>query len=261
MKFLRHLVISYAGWGFFLLSLLVVAVLLGRAYQRVGEVERDDLLKEINLSLDNGIRVKLGLNSESVKPMILNKDNYPILTYGHLDSNFSIDGKVYPLWEQVFNYSVDRRNKQIFYTVSTPEDNLRRTYILEQSVKLLDKQTVQVQYFLVYNYPDNLNSEVKRFELNLAHYNQGVSGLGVGNNQIRGQTQISARRPTNGSTTFYVPFELTMKGDFSQPTLNYMKIDTETRPGFVTHYSLENPQRGKRELIATETIKLKDSYP
>src|SRR3989338_4177697 len=262
MKLLKHLVLNYTGWGFFILSILVVAVLLGRAYQQVGEVARDDLLKEINLSLEDGARIKFRLNQESGKPEILTSDNYPVLSYGHLDSTLVVDGKSYGLWEQISNYRLDRRNKQIAYTISTPEDSLRKVYVIEQSTKFLDKSTVLVEYYFIWNYPDNVSGEVSSVELKLAHFNQGLGVLGVQGNDLTGQTQISARRGKDGASPIaYVPFTLTMKGNFSDPNLNYVKVDSETRAGFVTSYTLSNPARGKRTFIASEIVKLGNPYP
>lgn len=262
MKLLKYIVLNYTGWGFFGLSILVVGVLLGKAYQQVGEIERDDILKEINLSLDNGTRVKLRLNQEGGKPEILTSDNYPVLSYGHLDSTLNIDGKIYPLWEQVSNYRVDRRNKQIAYTISTPEDNLKRTYVLEQNIKFLDKDTTLVEYYFIWNYPDNVSGEVGKVELKLAHFNQGLGGLGVMGNTLRGQTQIAARRGKDGGSPIsYVPFELTMQGSNALANLNYVRAGSETAPGFLTSYTLANPERGKRTFIASEIVKLGNTYP
>ena len=61
-KFIKNLMIKYSGSGFILLSVLLVLVLLAKAYQRVGIAERDDILKLVELGLDNWLKTPFHLN-------------------------------------------------------------------------------------------------------------------------------------------------------------------------------------------------------
>src|SRR3989338_6694169 len=107
-KLLKMLLIRYSGWGVILLSLLVVSFLLVRGYLRVGELERDNLVKEIKVSLENGAGFRFALNQETAKPEILSSDNYPLLNISDRDSTLTIDERSYSLWDLIYNYSVDR---------------------------------------------------------------------------------------------------------------------------------------------------------
>lgn len=264
--FLKNLLIRYSGWGFIILSLLFVAILLVRAYMRVGEVERDNIVKQVNLNLENGVQVRFKLNEEEGKPEILTPDNYPVFNIGAKDSVLIVDGVSYPLWDQVFNYSVDRRKKIFFYSVSTPQDKLMRSFILEQVVRLRDKETAQIEYYLVWGAPVQVKQEVKEVLLTLAHFNAGLGGLGEEGNKIIGQTQIVARRAPNPNVPLsYVPFEVSLSETLVNKNLKFVKEETanlsEPKSGFLTTYKITNPQRGKRTFLARETVKLGNSFP
>lgn len=264
--FLKNLLIRYSGWGFIILSLLFVAILLVRAYIRVGEVERDNIVKQISLNLENGLKVQFNLNEEEGKPQVLTSDNYPVINIGAKDSVLTVDGMKYPLWDQVFNYSVDRRKKIFFYTVSTPEDKLMRSFILEQVVRLVDKETTDIEYYLVWGAPVQVKQTVNEVLLTLAHFNAGLGSLGEEGNKIKGQTQIVARRAPNPNVPLsYVPFEVSLSETLINKNLKFVKEETanlsEPKPGFMTTYKITNPERGKRTFFAKETIKLGTPFP
>lgn len=266
MRILKKLMINYSGWGFIFLSFLIVALLLARAYQRVGEVERDDILKQTNLNLEDGIHVRLSSNKEDGKPEILTKEGYPVLNYSHKDSVLRVDGVNYNLWDMAFNYSVDRRNKTIFYTVSSPEDKLKRSFIVEETIKLTDKNTASISYYFVHDAPENIENKVNQVELVLAHYNSGLGGLSYSDNLIKGQSQINLRRSSNkDAPNSYTPFEVKTSPNVRNPNLEFRKNDLSTSneivPGFLTTYVIQNPSRGQRVLIATEQITLEKPFP
>lgn len=263
---LKNILIRYSGWGFIILSLLFVAILLVRAYMRVGEVERDNIVKQINLNLENGVQIRFKLNEEEGKPEILTSDNYSVFNIGAKDSILTVDSVSYPLWDQVFNYSIDRRKKIFYYTVSTSEDKLMRSFILEQVVRLINKNTAEIEYHFVWSAPVQVKQDVKEVILSLAHFNSGLGGLGEEGNKIKGQTQIVARRAPNPNVPLsYVPFEVSLSETLVNKNLNFLKKETadlaEPKPGFMTTYKISNPERGKRTFLARETVKLGNPFP
>lgn len=237
--------------------LVILALALGsfitfKAYLEVGTVSVDEIMRQVNLTMDRGGHIQFRLNSPMGKPIVYGKNDFEILEYDHQNSFLEVDGVKKSLWSGTFNYSVNRRDKQIFYSASFPfEKDQSSVLIVEEVASFVDKNKVKVDYYFIFDRKPESTYQVKNITLTLSHLPTiGFTNLVKKDSAITGTALSVVRKPKNVGMV-YLPFEIKTQGNLSG---ELGESQFSNLKGFVTAYSLAKPEKDHRVLVASETV-------
>lgn len=246
--------LQYSGWLLIALALALGAYITFQSYLTAGTIAVDEIMRQVNMKLDNGIGFQFRLNSPEGKPIVLDKFDSEILLYDYKNSTLEVDGVKKNLWEGTFNYSVNRRGKTLFYTTSFPFEKDQSSFVfLEEVVSFENQKLLKVEHYFIFTRKPESNYEVKNVKLILNHLpSSSFSSLNFEGKNVSGSALVSLRKAQDSGVS-YIPFTVKIEG--SLQSLGESEFNGEK--GFSTESVLNDPETSKRTLISREFIEIK----